>query len=636
MTEALWKPSEKNLRDSNMAQFMKSVNVSSYDALYRWSIEHPELFWKGVWDFCGIKASKQARSVVRDIAQMPGAVWFEGAELNFAENLLRFNDEKTAITFTNENGLRKSLTYHELNQEVAKASAAFREMGVRVGDRVAGFLPNIPETVIAMLATASIGATWSSCSPDFGIAGALERFKQIEPKLLIAADGYYYNGKQINVMDKIDALIRQISSIQKTVIVPYCGNVEINNSITNWNSFSRRKPQTINFEQTPFNHPLYIMYSSGTTGKPKCIVHGAGGTLIQHLKELVLHTDLTRNDVIFYYTTCGWMMWNWLVSSLATGATIVLYDGSPIYPDKERLFDLIDQEKISVFGVSSKYLSTLEKSDCKLVKTHELNSLRSILSTGSSLLPEQFNFVYRYIKKDVQLSSISGGTDIISCFALGNPVLPVYRGELQGAGLGMKIEIFDEQGTPQKETKGELVCTLPFPSMPIYFWNDKDNKKYHHAYFEKYSNVWAQGDYAEITKHNGLIIYGRSDTILNPGGIRIGTAEIYQEVEKIDGVLESVAVTHNDHIILFVRLKDGCKLDETLSNTIKSRLKNNASPHHVPKHIFQVDDIPKTINGKIAEIAVRKTVNGESVTNIDALSNPESLHAFKLMQLRKA
>lgn len=642
MPKLLWQPSEENIEHSNMLSFLHAVNatyqtdLSNYSELYQWSIHNTAQFWSMVWQFCGVTAGKMWDEALIRPDEMPGARWFVGAKLNFAENLLTKKDEKTALIFRGENGVRRTMTYAELYEQVAQLASALRKAGVTVNDRVAGWMPNCSEAIIAMLATTSIGAIWSSCSPDFGVHGVLDRFGQTTPKILFAVDGYYYNGKTHDVLGKIKELQPQLPSIEKIIIVPF---VDKNPAIKNidhavlYQDFLDTSAKNIVFEQLPFDHPVYIMFSSGTTGVPKCIVHGAGGTLLQHLKELVLHTNLTNKDTICYYTTCGWMMWNWFVSSLAVGATLVLYEGSPFYPNPDAIFDLIDAEKINVFGTGAKYIATVEKNGSQPIKTHKLDTLRCILSTASPLLPENFEFVYKNIKQDLCLSSISGGTDIISCFALGNPILPVYSGELQCRGLGMKVEVFDEKGNSIVGEKGELVCTAPFPSMPIYFCNDADGSKYHKAYFAKYPHVWAHGDYAEITEHDGMIIYGRSDATLNPGGIRIGTAEIYREVEKFNEVIECIAIGQawqdDTRVILFVRMREGLVLDVALQDRIKLSIRTNTSPRHVPAKIVQVADIPRTINGKIMELAVRNVVNGEVVKNVDAIANPESLAYFK-------
>ena len=627
----------------------RTAPPTDYQSLYEWSIAHPEQFWAAMWDFGGIIASRRWDEVLVGGGRMPGAKWFTGARLNFAENLLRYRDDREAIVFRSESGLSRRLTYAELCRQVARLSTAMRGMGVTAGDCVAGYLPNIPETVIAMLATASLGAVWSSCSPDFGVQGLMDRFGQIAPKLLFAADGYFYNGKWMDLTERVGAVASQLPSLQAVIIVPYDalpswsakamlshnrGNVAAALRL-GWNDLlARGEGGNLEFAQLPFDHPLYIMYSSGTTGLPKSIIHGAGGTLIQHLKELLLHTDLKRDDRIFYYTTCGWMMWNWLVSSLAVGATVLLYDGAPLYPQPASLWDFAEQERMTVFGTSAKYLSALEKGGVKPRETHDLSALRAILSTGSPLAPESFDYVYREIKSDVQLSSISGGTDIISCFALGNPVAPVYRGELQTRGLGMKVLVYNEAGEPVAGEKGELVCAAPFPSMPVGFWNDSDGSRYRRAYFERFPGVWHHGDYAELNPETGgMVIYGRSDATLNPGGVRLGTAEIYRQVEQIPEVLEALAVGQewegSERIILFVRLRDGQSLSEELIAHIKEQIRRNTTPHHVPKKMIAVANIPRTISGKMVELAVRDVIHGRPVKNIDALANPQALELFR-------
>ena len=646
----LWNPSPEAVRKANLTAFIASVQrtwnppgLSSFQDLYRWSVDDPEHFWLSVWRFCRIKADIEPEIVVENFDKMPGARWFPGVRLNFAENLLRFTDDREAIVFWNERGRQRTLSYRELHARVTAFAAGLRAAGVGKGDRVAGYMPNMPETVVAMLAATSMGALWSSCSPDFGLAAARDRFGQIQPKVLITADGYFHNGKTHDSLERVSRLCSEVSSIERVVVVPY---IRPDPPIENlgvaelYEEFVGRQPASaIQFERLPFDHPVYIVYSSGTTGPPKCIVHGAGGTLIQHLKELVLHTDLKREDRIFYFTTCGWMMWNWLVSSLAVGATIVLYDGSPFHPAPKQLFDMAEQERLTVFGTSAKYLAAAEKAGLEPAATHDLSALRTVLSTGSPLAAESFDYVYQKVKKDVCLASISGGTDLISCFALGNPIGPVYRGELQTRGLGMKVEIFDEKGRSLKQEKGELVCAAPFPSMPAGFWNDPKNEKYRGAYFERFPGVWHHGDYCELTATGGMIFWGRSDAVLNPGGVRIGTAEIYRAVEKLPEVVEALAVGQDwrsdVRVILFVRLREDLTLDEQLAQSIKREIRENASPRHVPARVIQVADLPRTLNGKIAELAVRNVIHNRTVKNRGALANPEALDLFQdLPELR--
>jgi acetoacetyl-CoA synthetase len=651
MNKPIWEPGNERIERANINRFMRYVRESTgnedirrYAPLYDFSVRHPEKFWPLVWEFCGIRASGDFEPVLVDGDKMPGAKFFPNVKLNFAQNLLRHKDDRTAIVFRNEWGHKRELTYAELHAEVGRLAHALKAAGVGAGDRVAGFMPNIPETIIAMLAATSLGATWSSCSPDFGINGVVDRFGQIAPKVLFTADAYGYGGKRFDCLEKIRGVLEQMPSVEKLVVVPYSGEPLKLDGLRNAISlpdFAGTADHALTFEMLPFDHPLYIMYSSGTTGVPKCIVHGAGGTLIQHLKELVLHTDLKREDRLFYYTTCGWMMWNWFVSGLAVGAALVLYDGSPSHPDGNALFDLADEVGISVFGTSAKWISAIEKAGVKPRETHKLLSLKTILSTGSPLAPESYDYVFRDVMERVRLESFSGGTDIISCFALGNPLLPVYRGELQCRGLGMKVEILDENGEPVVEEKGELACTAPFPSMPVFFWNDPDGEKYKKAYFSRVPNVWCHGDHALLTEHEGVVIYGRSDATLNPGGVRIGTAEIYRQVEQIDEVLESIAVGQHwdgdERVILFVRLRDGFTLDDALRDRIKKRIRENTTPRHVPAKIIRIADIPRTISGKITEIAVRDTINGLPVKNTDALANPEALLLYRdLPELRQA
>ncbi|MEW6423967.1 MAG: acetoacetate--CoA ligase [Bacillota bacterium] len=643
MKKPLWEPSAERKQQANMTRFIRFVNqkyglqIDNYNQLYNWSITNILDFWAAVWEFGKVRASQPYETVAVNLDDMLGARWFLGARLNFAENLLRYRDERTALIFRGEALEPVLITYAELYDQVARLAGSLRDAGVRAGDRVAGFMPNMIETVVAMLATTSIGAIWSSCSPDFGIKGVLDRFGQIQPKILFTADGYSYGGKKFDSLERIAGVVKEIASIEKVVVVPYAEKdpclSRVPKAISYADFLSPRRGLEISFAQLPFDHPVYILYSSGTTGVPKCIVHGAGGTLLQHLKELILHTDLKREDTIFYYTTCGWMMWNWLVSSLAVGATVFLFDGSPFYPEPGVLWKLAQDEKISIFGTSAKYLAAIEKAGVKPGATYDLASLKTVLSTGSPLSGESFAYVYREIKQDVCLSSISGGTDIISCFALGNPIGPVYAGELQVRGLGMKVESFDENGNPVLDQKGELVCTAPFPSMPVYFWNDEGNKKYRSAYFDYYPHVWRHGDYIEITGTGGVIIYGRSDATLNPGGVRIGTAEIYRQVESLPEILDSIVVGQNwdndVRVILFVKLAEGVQMTEELKKKIKTAIRENTTPRHVPAKIIAVADIPYTLNGKKVEMAVRSVIHNEPVLNQDALANPEALAYFK-------
>ncbi len=642
----LWTPSAERREATNLHRFVRFVreatgneDIGSYAPLYDFSIRHPARFWQLVWEFCGVRASGDFEPALVDGDRMPGATWFPDVKLNFAQNLLRFKDERPALIFRNEWGHKRDITYAQLHAMVGRVAHGLKQAGVEKGDRVAGFLPNLPETIIAMLATASLGATWSSASPDFGVNGIVDRFGQIEPKVLFCADAYAYGGKRHDCLGKVRDVLAAIPSIERCVVIPYSGESlqldGLRGAIT-WDDFVGSEDHPPEFVATPFNHPLYIMYSSGTTGKPKCIVHGAGGTLLQHLKELVLHTDLKREDHIFYYTTCGWMMWNWLVSSLAVGAAVVLYDGSPTYPDGNALWNLADEVGISIFGTSAKWIDATAKMGLKPRETHKLHALKTILSTGSPLAPESFDYVYRDVKERVLLASISGGTDIVSCFALGNPVLPVWRGELQCRGLGMKVEILDDAGKPVREQPGELACTASFPSMPVYFWNDPDGEKYRAAYFSRVPGVWCHGDRAELTRHEGIIIYGRSDATLNPGGVRIGTAEIYRQVEQLPEVLESVAVGQrwqgDERIVLFVRLRDGVQLDDALRDRICTQIRDNTTARHVPAKILQVADIPRTISGKISELAVRAVIHGEAVKNTDALANPQALDLYAALR----
>ena len=637
MTEnpIIWRPDTERLKKSAMYRFMKERSFDAYDDLYQWSIDQPVEFWQALCDFCDVRFSRPADEVLIQPGDMTTAKWFPGSELNFAEHLLRHSGDRAAIVFSGENGARSELSFDELRQAVAGIAQALRSAGVVKGDRVAGFLPNCPEAIIAMLATTSIGAIWSSCSPDFGINGIVDRFGQIKPKVLFCADGYFYNGKRHDCLESVKGVLEAIDSIECTVIAAFSSQefrIDDIRAAVRWQDFAR-KDATLEFTQVEFDHPLYIMYSSGTTGIPKCIVHGVGGTLLQHLKEHVFHQDIGSGDRLFYFTTCGWMMWNWLVSGLASGATIILYDGSPFFDDGRVLWKMAEDEKLTVFGTSAKYISALEKAGLRPKDEFKLPALRAILSTGSPLAPESFDYVYDAISADVQLASISGGTDIISCFATGNPILPVRRGELQCIALAMAVEIFNDRGESITNENGELVCTRAFPSMPVGFWNDPDNAKYHAAYFERFPGVWAHGDYAEITTRGGMLIHGRSDAVLNPGGVRIGTSEIYRQVEKLDEILESIAIGQNwdddVRVVLFVVFREGIELDDDLRQKIRKVIRDNTTPRHVPAKIIAVPEIPRTISGKIVELAVRSAVHGEEVKNTDALANPGALEYFR-------
>ena len=627
-----------------MYKFMQSVNnryalhMTSYEQLYQWSVENIADFWRHFWQYADVQCSKTFDEVLDDPNKMPYARWFTGATLNFAQNLLRSRDDRLAIIFKGEGQAPVKITYARLYDEVAKVAKSLRDMGVTKGDRVAAFMPNMPETIIAMLAATSLGAVWSSCSPDFGIKGVLDRFGQIKPKVLFAADGYYFKGKKFNILEKAALIVKELPEIEKIIVTTYTDDSDGLNSLANAILFDEFKSQEegleIEFEQLPFDHPLYIMFTSGTTGLPKCMVQSAGGILLHHLKELTLHTDLKPEDNIFYFTTCGWMMWNWLVSSLAVGATVVLFDGNPFHPEPGALWELAQDEKITIFGTSAGYIHALSNTDIRPAKQYDLTPLRILLSTGSPLSEEGFDFVYDHIKRNLQLSSISGGSDINGCFALGNPMLPVYAGQLQSRALAMKVLAFDEKGSPVYDQKGELVCTVAFPSMPIRFWNDPDGGKYHRAYFDTYPGIWRHGDYIEIKSDTGgVIVYGRSDATLNPGGVRIGTAEIYRQVDRLDSIADSVVVGQkwkNDvRVILFVKMQPDHTLTEELKNTIKQNIRKNVSPRHVPARIIPVTDIPYTINMKKVELAVKNIIEGNPVKNRDALANPEALDLYR-------
>ncbi|MBI2382741.1 MAG: acetoacetate--CoA ligase [Gammaproteobacteria bacterium] len=648
MRQPIWTPSAERVAQANLARFIEFAakyrlraaeprgrRADDYDTLWRWSVDYRPEFWRALWDFCGVVASRGPDTVLADGERMPGARWFVGAQLNFAQNLLRAPDDATALIATDERGRRRAYSFGELRARVAEVAAGLRADGVGVGDRVAGFVPNCAEAAIAMLASASVGAIWSSCSPDFGEAGVLDRFGQIEPKVLFACDGYSYAGKPVDTRERVAKIRAALPSVKRLVAIPYLEDAPGLDALPGATPFGDYglRGAVPEYVQLPFAHPLYILYSSGTTGKPKCIVHGAGGTLLQHLKELVLHTDIKPGDRLFFYTTCGWMMWNWLVSGLAAGATVVLYDGAPTHPGPEALWELAEHEKVTHFGTSPKYLAALEKTEFRPRKWHRLLALRTVLSTGSPLAPEQFDFVHEHVKADVQLASISGGTDIISCFALGNPLLPVYRGELQCRGLGMAVEVFDPAGKPLEGQPGELVCTKAFPSMPLGFWNDPDGRRYRAAYFERFPGAWHHGDYAVLTAGGGLLIQGRSDATLNPGGVRIGTAEIYRVVDALPEVLESVVVGHrhdnDERVVLFVRLRPGHALDAELERRIRAAIRGALTPRHVPAKILECPEVPRTISGKITELAVRDLLHGVEVKNRDALANPAALDYFK-------
>jgi acetoacetyl-CoA synthetase len=631
----LWQPSSESVAQANMTAFMKRLNLASYQDLYQFSINHCDRFWQEVWNFSHLIAHNTSDIVIENPGSMEDTKFFPDAKLNFAENLLRFRGNNIAIEFFGEDRVYKTLTFDELYEQAINLAQLLLSWGIQPGDRIGGFLPNLPETIVAMLATAAIGAIWSSCSPDFGVQGVVDRFGQIQPKVFLSADGYFYNGKRFDCLAKLPEICAAIPSIEKVIIIPYTqDSFTCPVQAILWSELYKIEISSeFTFPAFPFNHPLFILYSSGTTGVPKCIIHGAGGTLIQHLKEHQLHCDLKKGDKLFYFTTCGWMMWNWLVSGLATGATLILYDGSPGYPHFNVLFDIADRSGMTHFGTSAKYIDAIAKEGLRPKTTHKLTSLKMILSTGSPLSPESFDYVYTHIKSDVCLASISGGTDIISCFALGNPIGPVWRGELQTRGLGMKVDVFDENGKSIVGEKGELVCTAPFPSQPLGFWNDPKGEKYHQAYFARYPGIWHHGDFVELTSHDGIVIYGRSDAILNPGGVRIGTAEIYRQVEQIPEVLESIVVGQdwqNDiRIVLFVRLREGLKLTDDLIQAIKAQIRNHTTPRHVPAKIIQISDIPRTKSGKIAELAVRQVIHGEPVRNQEALANPNSLEFYK-------
>ncbi|MCW9039847.1 MAG: acetoacetate--CoA ligase [Rhodospirillales bacterium] len=650
MSEPLWRPSPQRIAESSVTRFMEEaendwgVTLDSFEDLYGWSVAEKEKFWQSLRDYAGLTAESWGDAVLVDGDKMPGARWFPGAKFNFAQNLLRRRDDTDAIVFWGEDKVKRRMSRAELYDQVSVMAQALRAAGIKPGDRIAAMVPNMPETVAAMLAATSIGAIWSSCSPDFGVQGVLDRFGQIEPRILFAAEGYHYNGKSHDVLGKLREITAQLPSLEHTVIIPYTRMKPDLSGLPGaalWGDFTAAfTPGVIEYEMVAFDHPIYILYSSGTTGVPKCIVHGGGGALFQHVKEHQLHGDIRPGDRVFYFTTCGWMMWNWLVTALASEATLILYDGSPFHPGPEILFDYADAEKITFFGTSAKFIDAVKKAGLEPAATHDLSSVRAIASTGSPLVPESFDYVYDKVKKDVHLASVSGGTDLLACFAGSNPVGPVWRGEIQTRGLAMDVHVFDDEGKdlPTGE-KGELVCTTPFPSMPVGFWNDPDGRKYHDAYYDVYPNVWRHGDWVALTEHGGMIIYGRSDATLNPGGVRIGTAEIYRQVEKLEEVVESIVVgqtwDNDTRVVLFTVLRPGMTLDDALIAKIRKQIKDNCSPRHIPAKVIQVADIPRTKSGKITELAVRDVIEGRPVKNKEALANAEALDLYKdLPQLR--
>ncbi len=653
-SEVLWRPSAEQIERTQMRAFWRRAEQAAgrafedYGALWRWSVERRDVFWALLWEQCGV-LGERGEVALQDPEAMPGARWFPEARLNYAENLLRedFEAGSEALVFLREDGLSERWSRGRLREEVAALAAALRAEGVGPGDRVAGWMPNAPQTMAAALAAASLGAVWSSASPDFGVQGVLDRFGQIEPKVLLAVDGYRYGGKPFDCLERLGRIAEQMPSLRRVVVLPYLereappalGGIDRAVAWADW--LAPHRGAELRFEPVPFDHPLFILFSSGTTGRPKCIVHGHGGTLLQHLKEHRLHGDLRSGERFFYFTTCGWMMWNWLLSGLASGAALMLYDGSPFHPDPGVLWRWAEAEGMHLFGTSAKYLDALAKAGYRPAERHALQALRCVLSTGSPLAPEGFDFVYEHVKEDLLLASISGGTDIVSCFVLGNPVLPVHRGEIQCRGLGMDVDVFDEQGRSLRGRPGELVCKSPFPSMPVGFWNDPEGRRYRAAYFERFEGVWTHGDWAEITEHDGVIIYGRSDATLNPGGVRIGTAEIYRQVEQIPEVLEALAIGQrfdgDERVVLFVRLREGVTLDEALRQRIRRRIRENTTPRHVPAKVVAVPDLPRTKSGKISELAVKRVVHGEPVANTHALANPEALRYFEdLPELREA
>ena len=645
MAEMLWHPSAERIADANITAFRQavenqwSVNLPDFTALHEYSLNEMEKFWLSVRDFCDVRAECWGDRVLIDSDKMPGAKFFPDARLNFAENLLRKRDDSPALIFQAEDQVKRQMSWAELYDAVSVLAQALTDFGVRPGDRCAGFVPNMPETVVAMLATTSLGAVWTSCSPDFGVNGVLDRFGQTKPKILFTADGYHYNGRAHDSLGRVAEFTASLPTLEKTIVLPMLNGTPdtscLANAITLAEATKSYSPGKIAFTQMPFNDPLYIMYSSGTTGKPKCIVHGIGGALITHMKEHIIHCDAKPGDRVFYFTTCGWMMWNWLITALAAEATLILYDGAPTYPDANVLFDLAEETGMTLFGTSAKFIDALAKIGLDPASTHDLSAVRTMTSTGSVLAPEGFDYVYKHVKKDICLSSMSGGTDLLGCFVGGNPTLPVHRGEIQCRVLGMSVEVYDDDGQSIFDQKGEMVCSQPFPSMPIYFWEDDDGARYRSAYFERFPNVWCQGDFVSRSEREGWVIYGRSDATLNPGGVRIGTSEIYRQVEQFDEVLEGIVIgqewDNDTRVVLFIILREGLTLDDELVDRIRMRVRENCTPRHVPAKVIQVTDIPRTKSGKITELAVRDVVHGQEVKNSEALANPEALNLYRFL-----